>query len=34
MAAILEVESTFTDRSRTTAPETVRRALNMDAGRW
>ncbi|MHB1271845.1 MAG: type II toxin-antitoxin system PrlF family antitoxin [Rhodanobacter sp.] len=29
MAAILEVESTLTDRYQTTVPETVRRALSL-----
>ena len=29
MAAILEVESTLTDRYQTTVPETVRRALKL-----
>ncbi|TAL82637.1 MAG: hypothetical protein EPN62_04060 [Candidimonas sp.] len=30
MVAILEVESTLTDRYQTTVPETVRRALGLD----
>lgn len=30
MPAILDVESTLTDRYQTTIPETVRRALNLD----
>ncbi len=30
MAAILEVESTLTDRYQTTVPETVRRALRLE----
>jgi len=32
MAAILEVESTLTDRYQTTVPETVRRALKLGKG--
>lgn len=30
MAAVLELESTLTDRYQTTVPETVRRALKLD----